>query len=276
MLDLGGASLKTRARFLWGATSCVEEIVSSMVSLQACLTGLTLVRCARRFFFCEDLGARAKEERTISPPTTQDVHVLSDVVKAVLNLFQHRCPEVGARRSPRVSPLVEGGLNIVLHLQPILPLDGTPFVQRAPIIERLGGCGMTVAGVSQSHRESAPQDEVFSLHTHGTSCHGCNGAPWWERNDCHWSLCHSPSRSLAWPAPVFCLSEPAEFADVRSPPRSACGGQCNNSRPDLNDAAFCCENRPGRTAFQKKIESSWMTVGPPTRSAECVQVWPEK
>ena len=45
----------TRARFLWGATSSVEEIVSSMVSLQDCLTGLTLFHCARRLFLGADL-----------------------------------------------------------------------------------------------------------------------------------------------------------------------------------------------------------------------------
>ena len=46
------------------ATSSVEKIVSSVVSLQACLTGLS----AQRFFFGAALRARAKEERTISSP----------------------------------------------------------------------------------------------------------------------------------------------------------------------------------------------------------------
>ena len=46
-MGLGGDPL-TRARFLWGATSSVEEIVSSMVSLRACLTGLIPFRRAGR------------------------------------------------------------------------------------------------------------------------------------------------------------------------------------------------------------------------------------
>ena len=56
----------------------------------------TLFRCARPLFLGADLRAQAREERTISSPQppVQDVHVLSNVVKALLHLFQHCCREV--------------------------------------------------------------------------------------------------------------------------------------------------------------------------------------
>ena len=100
-----------------------------------------------------------------------DVHVLSEVAKALLHLFQHRCRRVGvrARRTPRVPPLVEGGRNIMLHLQqiqPILPLSGTPLVQRAPIIQRFGGCGSDCRGskpVPQGERPASGGSSVCTL-----------------------------------------------------------------------------------------------------------------
>ena len=47
----------------------------------------------------------------------------------------------------------------LLPLQPILPLDGTPLVQRAPSSSVWVAVEVTVAGVSQSHRESDPLTE---------------------------------------------------------------------------------------------------------------------
>ena len=76
------------------------------------------------------LRARAKEERNFFPTTSvQDVHVPSEVVDALLHLFQHRCRRVRvrARRTPRVPPHTEGRLDVMLHLlqlRPSLRLDG--------------------------------------------------------------------------------------------------------------------------------------------------------
>ena len=44
VMGQGDDPLPFRARFLWATASSVEEIVSSIVSLQACLTGVTLFR----------------------------------------------------------------------------------------------------------------------------------------------------------------------------------------------------------------------------------------
>ena len=75
-------------------------------------------------------------------------------MKALLHLFQHRYRRVRvrARRSPRVPPLVESGLNNML----------CSSSQYCPWMER-HWCSnwvaveVTVAGVSWSHMESAPQ-----------------------------------------------------------------------------------------------------------------------
>ena len=75
LVELGGGPLLTRARFLWGASTSVEEIDSSMVSLQACLTSLTLFRRVRRLFFGTPFRARAREERTISSPQLPVQHM---------------------------------------------------------------------------------------------------------------------------------------------------------------------------------------------------------
>ena len=56
-------------RFLWGVTSSVGEIDSSIVSLQACLIGLTSSHHrAQHLFFGAAFRPRAKEERTLSSP----------------------------------------------------------------------------------------------------------------------------------------------------------------------------------------------------------------
>ena len=138
-----------------------------MVSLQACLTGLALFRRTRRLFFGAAFRAHANHFFPTAP--VQDVHVLGDAVQALLQLFQQGCRRVrvGARRTSRVPPLIESRLDAMLHLlqlQRILPLDGTPLVQRAPTIQRLGGCGSDCRGGKPVPQGERPVDGVFSLH----------------------------------------------------------------------------------------------------------------
>ena len=168
--SLGGASSWTRARCIWGATSSVEEIDSSMVSLQLLdrphlfpLRPTPFLRCgpprpcqrgAHNFF-------------TTAP--VQDLQVLSDVVKELLHLFQHRCRWVRARRSP-----VEGVLHVVLHFLQLRPI--LPWIERHWCSERPSS-SVWVA-VDYRGREPVPQGErpadwVLSLHCHGTDCHDC-------------------------------------------------------------------------------------------------------
>ena len=61
----------------FGATSSVEEIGSSVVSLQACLTGLTRFRCARRLF----LGAAFRARQDVRGQKFEWLGAWSGVVK---------------------------------------------------------------------------------------------------------------------------------------------------------------------------------------------------
>ena len=112
-----------------------------------------------------------------------------------------------ARGSSRVPPLVEGGLNICRTF--CSSIQYCPWMERHWCSERPSSSvwvavEVTVAGVSQSHRR-APRRRGLQSAPHGAG-------PRLPRSSlegpdvCHWSLCYSPSRSLAWPAPIFpCL-----------------------------------------------------------------------
>ena len=67
MMGQGDDPLQNRARFLLATASSVEEIVSSMVSLQACSTASPLPLHPTPFW---ERGppSRARDERTISSP----------------------------------------------------------------------------------------------------------------------------------------------------------------------------------------------------------------
>ena len=87
--------------------------------------------------------------------SVQDVHILGDAVQALLNLLQHFCRRVrvGARRTPSGPPLTEGRLDAVLHLLQLQPTRHWCNERPSSSI----WVAVTVAGVSQSHRESDPQ-----------------------------------------------------------------------------------------------------------------------
>ena len=51
----------------------------------------------------------------------------------------------------------------LLQLQPILPLDVTPLVQRAPIIQRLGGCGSDCRGKQVSPTKRAARRRSLQI-----------------------------------------------------------------------------------------------------------------
>ena len=77
---------------------------------------------------------------------------------------------MGARRTPSGPPLTEGRLDAVLHrlqLQPILLQDGAPLVQRAPVIQRLGGRGGDCRVCKPVPQRERPVEGVSILHRHG-------------------------------------------------------------------------------------------------------------
>ena len=132
-----------------------------MVSLQVCLTGLTLFRRAPRLFFGAALRAGLFDEPRKS---AQFLHHNS--------CSRCSCSERYCEGAPSSVPtsLSEGESD-------------TPTITHSPAARRsVSGAASahhlvftvavdaTVAEESQSQRESA---RVFSLHCHGTGCHGC-------------------------------------------------------------------------------------------------------
>ena len=81
---------------------------------------------------------------------------------ALLHLFQRHCRRVRvrARRTPRVPPLLEGRLCFMLHLLQLHPYCSwmeRHWCSERPSFSVWVAVEETVASVSQSHRESAPQ-----------------------------------------------------------------------------------------------------------------------
>ena len=118
------------------------------MSLQPCLTGLTLFR-RRLLRFCCDAAfrARTKEKRTISSPQLLFRMFFPEPrcqgAPAPVPIWLSESESVRPTSVHRPAAFFKGRLDAVPHrlqLQPISPLDGTPLEQRASIIHRLSGC----------------------------------------------------------------------------------------------------------------------------------------
>ena len=204
VVELGGDPL------LWGATSSVEEIFSSMVSLQECLTGLTSYSAAPGTFFSARPSAHAP--RKIA-------HFLPHNSCSGCTCRERRCGGAPAcvtslscrrlRESPTIaqSPAACGGRTEYYVALPVTPANTAD--------------GWSAIGAASAHHPA--------LGWLGSDCRGSEPVPQGERpvprspkeepDGSHWSLCHSPSRSLAWPAPIFaclgvCHPETTDFAAV--------------------------------------------------------------
>ena len=176
VVELGGDPLQTRALFLWGVTSSVEEFDSSKVSLQACLTGLTQFRRRGLRLFLRRSLPRLRQGRAhnfFPTASVQDVHILSDAVQAFGHLVQHLCRRVGvgARRTPSGPPLTDGqtGYCAAPSAAPTTTAPGRGAISAASA--RLPSSGwpmeVTVRGCKPMPQTKRPVDGVFSLHRHG-------------------------------------------------------------------------------------------------------------
>ena len=75
------------------------------------------------------------------------MHILGDGADAVPRLLLHGGQGASCRPPTRIPTLLKGLQDTMLNpleLQPVLPFNGAPLLQRAPVrrrVRRLGGCG---------------------------------------------------------------------------------------------------------------------------------------
>ena len=169
------------------------------------LTGLVLLPPRPAPFLWRSLPREGTAHNFFATTPVQDEHVLSNAGQVFVHLFQHGCQSESGSPKNAQSPAAHGRQTGCCAAPPaaptILPLDGTPLMERAPIIQRSGGCGSDCRGGKPVPQGERPVDGVFSWHSHGTNCHSCHRAPWWD-----WT-----GRLSLEPVPP---SDPADFGAV--------------------------------------------------------------